>query len=249
MKFTATHRLALMMLVACGVLMALVLLPIKQYLEWFLSWVQDLGPWGPVIVGAAYVPACILFIPGSLLTLGAGFLFGVVKGTIAVSLGSVAGASAAFWLGRTLLRQFIEEKVAQNPKFRAIDQAVAQQGAKIVLLTRLSPAFPFNLLNYAFGLTNIRFRDYLWASWIGMLPGTILYIYLGSLAKSLTDLVQGKLETSYAQQALFVVGLIATVAVTVFVTRIARRALYNAIDEHPLTSPDSPPAEPVKSSP
>jgi uncharacterized membrane protein YdjX (TVP38/TMEM64 family) len=102
-----------------------------------------------VLLGAAYVPAALLFVPGSLLTLEAGFAFGVVRGTIAVSLGSVLGASAAFLAGRTLARGLIEGRISRNPKFQAIDRAVGEQGFKIVLLTRLSPIFPFNLLNQA----------------------------------------------------------------------------------------------------
>jgi uncharacterized membrane protein YdjX (TVP38/TMEM64 family) len=171
----------------------------------------------------------VLFIPGSLLTLAAGFAFGVVTGTVAVSLGSIAGASAAFWAGRTLVRGLIEEKVARTPRFRALDQAVAERGFKIVLLTRLSPVFPFTLLNYAFGLTRVRFRDYFFASWIGMLPGTVMYVYLGSAVKSLADLAAGRVEGGLGARVLFGVGLAATVAVTVYVTRVARQALRQAL--------------------
>jgi uncharacterized membrane protein YdjX (TVP38/TMEM64 family) len=204
---------------------AFVLAPVKDRLGDFLEWVRGLGAWGPVAWGAAYIPACLLFVPGSLLTLGAGFAFGVVRGTIAVSLGSTLGASAAFLTGRTLLRGMIEKRVAGNPRFRAIDQAVAAQGVKIVLLTRLSPVFPFNLLNYAFGLTRVRFRDYVLASWIGMLPGTVMYVYLGSAAGSLAELASGEVDGGWAEQTLFFVGLAATVAVTLGLTRLARSAL------------------------
>lgn len=214
----------------CGAAIGVfLLLPVKELLAGFLEWVRRLGPWGPVALGAAYVPACLLFLPGSVLTLGAGFAFGLVWGTVSVSIGSTLGASAAFLAGRTLLRGMIEERVARNPKFRAIDQAVAEQGAKIVLLTRLSPVFPFNLLNYAFGLTKVRFRDYVLASWIGMLPGTLMYVYLGSAARSLADVMAGDLAGGIGQKALFYGGLIATVAVTVFVTRSARAALAQAV--------------------
>ena len=105
--------------------------------------------------------------------------------------------------GRTLARGFIEAKISHNPRFRAIDQAVKHEGFKIVLLTRLSPVFPFNLLNYAFGLTPVSLRDYFLASWIGMLPGTVMYVYLGSAAKNLADLAAGKVEGGTGQQALF----------------------------------------------
>ena len=205
-------------------------------LEAFLTSVRELGTWGPVIIGAAFVPACVFFLPGSLLTLFGGFAFGnTVRGlalvTASVSLGSTTGASLAFLIGRTAARQWIEQKLAGNSRFRAIDEAVGRQGFKIVLLARLSPVFPFNLLNYAFGLTRVSFRDYVVASWLGMLPGTILYVYLGSTAGTLADIIVGKVERSPAQQALFYLGLVATIVVTLLITRVARRALEQATRE------------------
>jgi uncharacterized membrane protein YdjX (TVP38/TMEM64 family) len=196
----------------------------------FLEAVRNLDGWGPVIVGAAFIPACLLFIPGSPLTLFGGFAFGgTFRGltvvTACVSLGSTLGASAAFLVGRTVARQWIETKMAGNLRFRAIDAAVGNQGFQVVLLTRLSPVFPFNLLNYAFGATRVSFRDYVLASWIGMLPGTIMYVYLGSTAGRLADVVTGTLAKSPAQQTLFYAGLGATIVVTIVITRIARRAL------------------------
>src|SRR5262249_32417622 len=161
-----------------------------------------------------------LVIPGSLLTLAAGFAFGVVLGTVVVSAGSVTTAALAFGLGRTLARGWVEAKVAASPRFRAIDQAVAAHGFKIVLLTRLSPAFPFTLLNYAFGLTNVRFRDYLVASWLGMLPGTVLYVYLGSTVRELADLGGEVGQRSPAQQVFFWAGLAAAAVAAGLVTRI-----------------------------
>ena len=201
---------------------------VKYELRNFLEWVRGLGWWGPFIFTAFYVVACVLFVPGSLLTLGAGFVFGVVVGTVTVSVASLLGASASFLLGRTLAREWVQKKVATSPKFQALDEAVKQQGFKVVLLTRLSPVFPFNLLNYAFGLTKVSFRDYVLASWIGMLPGTILYVYLGSTVGALADVATGNVQGGTAQKVLFWLGLAATVVVTVFVTRLARRALRAA---------------------
>jgi len=201
------------------------MLPVEAYLSRFLAWVQTVGPWGALILGGGYIPAALLFVPGSLLTLGAGFMFGVGVGTVAVSLGSTLGAAAAFLLGRTFARRAIEAKVSMNPRFHALDQAVKREGFKIVLLTRLSPVFPFNLLNYAFGLTQVSFRDYVLASWIGMLPGTIMYVYLGSAAQNLVVLSTGEAAGGAGRQVLFGLGLLATVAATVFVTRLARRTL------------------------
>ena len=206
-------------------------LPIKDWLIKSLEWTQGLGIWGPVFVAAFYIIACVLLLPGSILTLGAGFIFKVVRGSITVSIGSTLGACAAFLVGRTVARKWIAGKVAKNQKFTAIDDAVAQQGFKIVLLTRLSPVFPFNLLNYAFGLTKVSFWKYALASWIGMIPGTIMYVYFGAGLRSFADVASGKLEKTTAGTIFFWVGLIATIVVTVFVTRIARNSLKQAVPQ------------------
>ena len=180
-----------------------------------------LGFWGPLLFILLYVAATVLFLPGSVLTLGAGAVFGVVRGSLYVSVASTLGATAAFLVGRYLAREWVAKKIEGNTSFAAIDRAVAEEGWKIVGLTRLSPVFPFTLLNYAFGLTRVRLRDYVLASWIGMMPGTVMYVYIGSLAR----VGAAGEEKSAAELALYGVGLVATLAVTVFITRIARRAL------------------------
>jgi uncharacterized membrane protein YdjX (TVP38/TMEM64 family) len=153
--------------------------------------------------------------------LGAGALFGVVKGSLIVSLAATLGATAAFLIGRHFARTWVEGKLAAHPKFTAIDQAVSRNGWQTVLLTRLSPAFPFTLLNYAYGLTHVSLKEYVLASWLGMLPGTVLYVYIGSLAQSNTPAG----TRTPAQWALLVIGLIATLAVTWLITRRAKQAL------------------------
>jgi uncharacterized membrane protein YdjX (TVP38/TMEM64 family) len=198
---------------------------VSQTTRRFVEALQSQGDVGLVWLALSYIPASLLFFPASLLTLAGGFAFGVVKTVIAVSLGSTVGATSAFLAGRTLLRRFIEHKVAGDARFRALDAAVAAQGFKIVILTRLSPVLPFNLLNYAFGLTRVRLRDFVLASWIGMFPGTVLYVSIGSAAKSLSDIVAGRSEGGVAQKVLFGVGLLATLAVTVVMARIAKKAL------------------------
>lgn len=224
-------RIALAVILVAAIVASFALLDARARLGEFLAWVQTIGPWGPVAVAVLYVPACIFFLPGSIITLGAGFAFGIVRAMIAVSIGSTVGATAAFLVGRTIARGWVEDKMAGNARFRAIDQAVGRQGFTIVLLTRLSPAFPFNVLNYAFGLTNVSLGRYVLASWIGMLPGTVMYVYLGSTVKNIADLMAGKFESSPGQTVLFFVGLLATVAVTVVVTRVAGRALKEAVAE------------------
>jgi uncharacterized membrane protein YdjX (TVP38/TMEM64 family) len=227
-------------------------LPVRDYAVRFIEWAKGLGPWGSALIAVAYIPACLFFVPGSLLTLGAGWAFGIVWGSIAVSIGSLLGATAAFLAGRTLVRGLIEDRVTRNPRFAAIDRAVAEQGFKIVLLTRLSPVFPFNLLNYAYGLTRVSLKDYVLASWIGMLPGTALYVYIGSAAKSLADLAAGRVDGGPGRLIVFFVGLLATLAVTIYVTRIARRALDDAVEERPVADGSEHldlPAAPCVSSP
>jgi uncharacterized membrane protein YdjX (TVP38/TMEM64 family) len=182
-----------------------------------------------VLFALLYVLATVLFLPGSILTLGAGAVYGVVQGAILVSLSATLGATAAFLVGRHFARKWVVKQIEGNAAFQAIDEAVAEEGWKIVGLTRLSPIFPFNLLNYAFGVTRVRLRDYVVASWIGMMPGTLMYVYLGSLAGSLVTLGAGQRVRTPAEWALYVVGLLATAAVTVVVTRIARAALRRRI--------------------
>ncbi|MFV1964834.1 MAG: TVP38/TMEM64 family protein [Pirellulaceae bacterium] len=219
------------MLVA-AVVVGLTALPAKGLLAELLQRIDSVGPWGPVLLAGVYVVACVLFFPGSILTLGAGFLFGVVRGTIAVSIGSILGATAAFLIGRTLLRGWIEQRIAAYPRFRAMDWAVGEQGFKIVLLTRLSPVFPFNLLNYAFGLTHVRLWQYVLASWLGMFPGTVMFVYLGSALKSLTEVAAGAPKGGMPQRIFFVAGLVMTVVTTVVITRVATRALNETVAGH-----------------
>jgi uncharacterized membrane protein YdjX (TVP38/TMEM64 family) len=206
-------------------------LPVGDYLGAVLDWTQGLGVWGPVVVAGFYIVACVLFLPGSVLTLGAGFLFNILVGTVTVSIGSTLGACTAFLVGRKLVRGWVAGKVAGNARFAAIDDAVGRQGFKIVLLVRLSPVFPFNLLNYAFGLTKVSFWRYALASWIGMLPGTVMYVYLGSAARSLADVVAGRVEGGAGQRILFGVGLAVTGIVVWLVTRVARQALRESVPD------------------
>lgn len=191
-----------------------------------VEWARAAGPAGAVLYALAYVLATVLFLPGSVLTLGAGFAWGLVGGMAVVVPASVCGAMFAFLLGRTVLREPIARRVERTPRFAAVDRAIGEQGFRLVLLLRLSPVFPFNLLNYALGLTRVRFTDYFLASVAGMFPGTLLYVYLGSLVTSAAELVSGRRPSAgLAGQVLFGVGLLATAAATLLIARAARRAL------------------------
>jgi uncharacterized membrane protein YdjX (TVP38/TMEM64 family) len=190
-----------------------------------LEWISSLGAIAPVVFIAAYIMACVLFIPGSIMTIGSGILFGVFRGSIYVSIGATAGATLAFLIGRYFARDWVAAKLAGNSTFNEIDAAVGREGWKIVGLTRLSPVFPFNLLNYAYGLTRVSLRDYVIASWIGMLPGAVMYTYIGSLIGDLTRLGNTPTARPAGFWILNVVGFAATVGVAFYAARIARRAL------------------------
>jgi uncharacterized membrane protein YdjX (TVP38/TMEM64 family) len=231
-------RIVVLVLLAVGLFAAMLIPPVRQavtgQVERLMEWTAGLGVWGPVFVAAFYVVACVLSLPGSVLTVGAGFLFGVVTGTVTVSIGSTLGACAAFGVGRTLARHWVERKISASERFAAIDAAVGKQGFKIVLLTRLSPVFPFNLLNYAYGLTKVPFGQYALASWIGMLPGTLMYVYFGAAAREAADSIRAAAGTagkgSPAAAAFFWAGLAVAIVVAVFVTRVARKALKEAVE-------------------
>jgi uncharacterized membrane protein YdjX (TVP38/TMEM64 family) len=196
-----------------------------------LSQIQQLGGTGIIAFIALYALATVAFIPGSLLTLGAGVVYGVVQGSLYVLIGASLGAVLAFLVGRYLARDWVSKKIQSNSKFKAIDEAVGREGFKIVLLTRLSPIFPFNLLNYAYGITGVRLRDYALAC-IGMLPGTVLYVYIGSLAGSLAMLgSETQAANPLLQWTVRGIGFAATVAVTLYVTRIARKALESVSNQ------------------
>ncbi len=214
--------------VAC-LLVILYFLDVQELIQVALTWISDLGPWGPVFFILFYILATVLFLPGLIPTMAAGLLFGVLYGTLLVSISSISGATVAFLIGRYLARDWVAGKIRGNQKFEAIDVAVAQEGWKIVGLTRLSPVFPFNLLNYAFGLTQVSLKDYFLASWVGMLPGTVMYVYIGSLAGNLAALGSGERSRTPAEWALYGVGLMATVILTLYITRIAQRALNRKV--------------------
>ena len=227
-------KLSFSRILLIGVALALLVMLGRQagmYLPQFVAWVDSLGVWGPVVFVVGYVVAAVAFVPGSILTLAAGAIFGLGKGVAIVFLAAMLGSAAAFLVARYLARPAIERRLAGNTRFAAIDRAVGAQGRKIVFLLRLSPVFPFNLLNYTLGLTKVRFLDFFIAS-AGMLPGTVLYVYYGKLAGDVAALAGGSAVAKGPEYyAVLVLGLVATIVVTTLVTRIARRALKEVADE------------------
>jgi uncharacterized membrane protein YdjX (TVP38/TMEM64 family) len=199
------------------------------FLQNTLQWINSLGSLGGIVFIGIYIIATLAFLPAAILTLGAGVIFGVIWGSLYVFVGATLGAIAAFLVGRYLARGWVKEKISSYKKFANIDKAVSKEGLKIVFLIRLSPLFPFNLLNYALGLTNVSLKDYSLASF-GMIPGTIMYVYLGYLAGDLALIGnKNQPDNMIFHWLIQIIGLISTIAVTVYVTKIAKKSLEEEI--------------------
>ena len=203
----------------------------------FTQWVASLGAWGPVAFIAGYSVAPVIFAPAFVLTLAGGALFGFVEGVTYVMIGATIGATLAFLTGRYLARQFVERLLTRDPRLLLIDRAVERNGFKLVALLRMSPAVPFVLLNYALGVSRVRLRDYVAGS-IGMLPVVAMYVYTGKVAGDLATLASGAAQPrGTVYYAMIGLGLVATIVVTVFVTRIARQAIAQEMSAVPPTEP------------
>jgi uncharacterized membrane protein YdjX (TVP38/TMEM64 family) len=203
------------------VVAAVRLLPVRDWLVSFQERVSGLGTAGMVLYGAVYIVAVVLFVPGLPLTLGAGFLFGLGRGIVLVSAASTTAAALAFLIARYFARGSVERLARRDPRFEAIDRAIGKEGWKVVALLRLSPLVPFSLSNYLYGLTSVKFGTYVATSWAAMLPATVLYVYLGAAGRTIGE----KTGKSPWEWALLALGLAATAAVTVLLTRVAKREL------------------------
>jgi uncharacterized membrane protein YdjX (TVP38/TMEM64 family) len=198
-------------------------LPLDEWIKALSSWVGKPGPFGIVVFALIYAVATVLFIPGSILSVAAGLIFGVGLGFIVAWTGALLGSSLAFLIGRYFARSKIEEKTKGNEEFKAIDEAIRKQGWKIIGLLRLSPLIPFNASNYFYGITKVGFWPYLLATAGGMLPGTLLCVYLG--AAGMAGLGGGSQDYSSLEYGFFGVGLVATIGITIWVSHIAKNAL------------------------
>jgi len=229
-------RIAALVLLAIAALAVQWLCPALPAMEADLRDLCDrFGTGGLVLIAVAFTPCCLLLLPGSVLLLVAGYFYGTVPAFIAASVGMTVAAGVIFLVGRTIARGWVEARFGQDPRFRALDHAVAEQGFRIVLLVRLSPLFPFIFVNYALSLTRVRFWTYVLASALGMLPNIALWSYLGASVETFAQIQRGALLSQESQvgQAwhlvLTVVGLIAAISVTFMITRLARRALRQAL--------------------
>jgi uncharacterized membrane protein YdjX (TVP38/TMEM64 family) len=219
-------KIALSVVIAAALLYALSRIDLTPVLRW----VKDQGVWAPVLFCTLYFLCTVLFIPGSVLTLGGGALFGPLWGSVFVLVGANLGANAAFLLGRSVAREWVRKKVAGQPRFKAIDEAIGEEGWKIVGLLRLSPVIPFNLLNYGLGTTSVSWGHYALASLVGMLPGGFMYVYIGHVIGDAVLTGAAREKTTGEQIALYA-GLAATVIVTIVLTLLARQALKKRLDE------------------
>jgi len=206
------------------------LVDLQGLLIGILSWIEGLGFWGLVAFAAIYATGTVLFAPGLPLTLGAGFLFGVKQGIPVAAIGATLGATLAFLIGRYIARGWVNRQIEGRRNFQAIDRAIAEEGWRMVLLARLSPIFPFNLLNYALGLTQVSLPAYFFPTLFGILPAMVVYVYIGSLTQDLAAVAAGDVEKTPAQWALLGVGLLATLMVTVLIARRARNALKQRVE-------------------
>ena len=221
----ATRSIVLKAVAAVAVLVALSILyrvlPVGAWLAAFRGWVSGLGTAGYAVYIVVYAACLVLFVPASILTLGAGLLFGVAKGAAVVIVGATAGAALSFLLARTVMRRRIESMAAANPRFRALDRAIAREGGRIVLLVRLSVVFPFTYSNYAFGLTGVGFGAYVLNTLVGIIPGTFAFVYIGALANEAAT-------AGRARILVYAAGAVVALFVSVWVGRIATRAIREA---------------------
>ena len=221
-------------------------IPLERGVQLLSVWIQGLGWTGALVYAFIYACCTILFVPGTPLTVAAGAVFGLAGGTAVVSLGSTLGAATSFLIARYLGRDAVARRLRDNSKFEAIDRALGERGWKIVVLLRLSPVMPFNLLNYMFGLTAVRFIPCILASWVSMLPGTFMLVYIGYLVR--TGLLQAG-ERTPGQWVLLILGLAATVAASLYIARLAKEAVAQGVVESSETLEVARPEEAAVSQP
>ncbi|CAD5311597.1 unnamed protein product [Arabidopsis thaliana] len=235
MSFTpSTFRIAISLLLLVAIVSAVIFLPVEQKLKDFLLWIkEDLGPFGPLALALAYIPLTIVAVPASVLTLGGGYLFGLPVGFVADSLGATLGATAAFLLGRTIGKSYVTSKIKHYPKFQAVSVAIQKSGFKIVLLLRVVPILPFNMLNYLLSVTPVRLGEYMLATWLGMMqPITFALVYVGTTLKDLSDITHGWHEVSVFRWVIMMVGVALAVILIICITRVAKSSLDKALAEN-----------------
>jgi uncharacterized membrane protein YdjX (TVP38/TMEM64 family) len=220
-------RIALAGFVLLAITVAWIFLPVREWAQLFTDWVQRFGVLGIVVFGVAYILAVVVLTPAWPLTVAAGFIFGFWAIPLVVVVATL-GATLAFLMARYALRDRVEAMTRDRPLLRALDKAIEDEGAKVVVLLRLSPLVPFNLQNYFFGVTQVHLGAYLISTFFGIMPGSALYVYFGTLGHAAAI---GP-ETDSLKLALLALGLVAKIAVIVVITRKARALLRGISDQH-----------------
>ncbi|GKV27828.1 hypothetical protein SLEP1_g36952 [Rubroshorea leprosula] len=202
-------------------------------LQSFLLWVRaDLGPWSPLVLAIAYTPLTVLAAPSSVLTVGGGYLFGLHVGFIADSIGATMGATAAFILGRTIGRSYVLSRLKNNRKFQAVALSIERSGFKIVLLLRLVPLSPFNVLNYLLSVTPVNVGEYMAATWLGMMPSTFAVVYVGTTLKDFSGVTHGWNEFSTTHWVCMALGFVVSVLLIVCIAKVAKASLDKALADN-----------------
>ncbi|KAL4588209.1 hypothetical protein LXL04_001091 [Taraxacum kok-saghyz] len=239
--WSSAARAFLYVILLAVVALACYSLPVEKILKNFLLWIKaDLGPWGPFVLAFAYVPLTVFAVPASVLTLGGGYLFGLPVGFIADSVGATLGATAAFLVGKTIGRSYVISKLNKYPKFQAIAIAIRRSGFKIVLLLRFVPLLPFNVLNYLLSVTPVPLWEYMLATWLGMMPITFVFVYIGTTLKDLSDVTHGWHDISKTRWMFIASGLIISVVLIVYIVKVAKASLEKALAENGEIDLDSP---------
>jgi uncharacterized membrane protein YdjX (TVP38/TMEM64 family) len=248
-----SSRLKFILLIGC---VAIAIIAASQWdlagsVQGACGWVKDFGVFAPLVFVALFNVGTFLFVPGSVLALKGGVLFGLIWGGIYVLIAAILGATLTYGLGRYCCRDWAYRQLQAYPQFRQklqfLDAAIAREGWKIVLLTRLSPIFPFNLTSYAFGLTQISLKDYLLGS-LGILPGAVMYTYIGTVVGELA-MPQVPQQLAHAELQMLhwgfrLVGVAATIGITVYLAQISRHALAQAAKQVSSSKTDNPEINP-----
>jgi uncharacterized membrane protein YdjX (TVP38/TMEM64 family) len=216
---------------ATALVVVMLHLPLPELLAGLRAPLRKWGLWGVIAFGAIYVVATLLLLPGYPMTIGAGLTFSLLPGIAVVSLASTLSACIALLVGRAATRSRVQRLALRHPRLQTLDAAIGRSGWRLVALMRLAPSIPFGLLNYLFGATSVRFWPYTLATWACMLPKTIMYVYIGHLAQlaatSGNDAVTAGSRLAWAARIL---GLVASIALALYATHLARRAAPRYVD-------------------
>jgi uncharacterized membrane protein YdjX (TVP38/TMEM64 family) len=205
--------------------------PLVDILAAIQQRVMHWGAWSAICYPLLYACCNVLLLPGGVLSIGAGFFFGLWWGFLIALLGNVIGAAISFFISRWIGQQWLRRKLMRNATLVALEPAVEREGWKIILLSQLHPLFPTSLLNYLYGLTRIRFRTcMLWVA-IGQAPGLFLYSYLGTLGQLGLNLARGKTHPRSVEYFFWLGGFVSAAVVLILLGRIALRLLKNAEHE------------------